>query len=224
MNSETRGTALQKHIRRELVYLRTMTVGRVTKVFANGWVELDPQIQNVQVLNGEEVARDIAIMPRVPIGFFKAGGFVLTLPVAVGDEGLIIFSDRGLGVWKETGKKAPPRETHLHALSDGVFIPFPTSKAGAIQNFDPASLYAGVEDKSAYLQVSKGGLAKIHAATKLTFDSPLTEFTGKANVAGDFSALANLAVTLISQLQGAVTTGSTVTSTGNHFAPAFIPT
>jgi hypothetical protein len=205
-----------------------MTIGRVTKVFANGWVELDPQIQNVQVKAGVEIPKDIAIMPRVPIGFFKAGGFVLTLPVAVGDEGLIIFSDRGLSVWKETGAKAPPRETHFHSLSDGVFVPFPTSKAGAIQNFDPTSLYAGVEDQSAYLQVSKGGLAKIFAGTKLTFDSPLTEFTGNTStlgaaiVTGNLTTLANLAVQLIAQLQGAVTTGSTVTSAGAHHAPAFL--
>lgn len=206
------------------MYTRTVTVGRVTKLFANGWVEVDPQIQQVQRISGKEVPRDIAVLSRVPIGMFKAGGFVLTLPVAVGDEGLIVCSDRGLGVWKETGAKAPPRETHFHSLSDSVFIPFPTSKPGAIQNYDPASLYAGTEDGTAYLQVSKGGLAKIHAATKLTFDAPLTEFTGAATIAGDVNLEANLAVALLTDLEGAVTTGATVTSAGNHFAPAFIPT
>lgn len=211
-------------MRRELMYTRTMTIGRVTKVFANGWVEVDPQIQHVKRVNGVEVPDNISVVSRVPIGFFKAGGFVLTLPVAVGDEGLILCSDRGLGVWKETGAKAPPRETHFHSLSDAVFIPFPTSRPGAIQNFDAGSLYAGTEDQTAYLRISKGGLATVFAGTKLTFDSPLSEFTGAMNVAGDANFMANLAVALIAQLQGAVTTGSTVTSAGSHFAPAFIPT
>lgn len=222
MSKDTRGTVTQQMFRREQMYLRTMTIGRVTKVFANGWVEVDPQIQLVERVKGVETPRDISPLSRVPIGMFKAGGFVLTLPVAVGDEGIIVFSDRGLSVWKETGKKNPPRETHFHDLSDGVFMPFPTSKGGAIQNFDSSSLYAGMEDQSAYLQISPGGEAKIHAATKLTLDTPLVETTGALHVLGNTQLEGQLAVALAAQIFGALWTGSTVTSAGNHFAPKFI--
>lgn len=194
-----------------------MTVGRVTKVFANGWVEVDPQIQMVERDNkGVEAPVSIGVLSRIPVGLFKAGGFVLTLPVAAGDEGIILFSDRSLSLWKETGKKAPPRETEFHGLSGAVFVPFPTSKPGAIQGFDSNRLYVGMEDKSAYLAIGKAGNVTVHAATQILFDSPLAMFTGNVQVNQ------NLIVQLITQLIGAVVTGATVTSAGVHTAPAFI--
>jgi hypothetical protein len=206
------------------MYTRTMTVGRVTKVFSNGWVEVDPQIQMVARDNqGAEAPVNIAVLSRIPVGLFKAGGFVLTLPVSAGDEGIILFSDRSLSLWKETGKKAPPRETEFHGLSGAVFVPFPTSKPGAIQGFDGSGLYAGMEDKSAYLRVGKAGDVKVFAGTKITFDSPLTEITGALTVDGDTTLMAALLVQLLTHLKGAVTTDNTVTSAGDHFAPHFIP-
>lgn len=218
MKPETRATASQQLIRRELMYTRTMTVGRVTKIFSNGWVEVDPQIQMVERdNNGVERPKSIGVLSRIPVALFKAGGFVLTLPVSLGDEGMIFFSDRSLSLWKETGKKAPPRETEFHGLSGAVFMPCPTSRPGAIKNFDSTALYAGLEDRSAFLRISPGGKINIKGA-ELTFDAPLSRFTG--NVQVDM----NLAVQLITQLLGAVTTGSTITSAGIHTAPDFIRT
>lgn len=211
-------------VRRELMYTRTMTVGKVTKVFSNGWVEVDPQIQMVERNNqGTETPISIGVLSRIPVGLFKAGGFILTLPVAAGDEGIILFSDRSLSLWKETGKKAPPHETEFHGLSGAVFVPFPTSKPGAIQGFDGTNMYVGMEDQSAYLRLGKAGDARLFAGTKLTLDSPLTEITGLLNVLGDTTLQANLLVMLLAHLTGAVVTDSTVTSAGNHFAPAFVP-
>lgn len=219
MGADTRGTTTQAMIRRELMYTRTMTVGRVSKVFANGWVQIDPQIQQVRRdLKGVETPEDLPVLDRMPIAMFKAGGFVLTLPVAVGDEGIVLFSDRSLSVWKETGAKSPPRESHFHSLDDGVFFPIPTSKKGAIANYDPTSLYAGAEDQSAYLQISPGGIAKLFAATSFTVDTPQTLFTGNVQMNK------NLMVALLTQLMGAVTTGATVSSAGVHTAPDFIRT
>lgn len=200
------------------MYARTITVGRVTKVFSNGWVEVDPQIQMVERdLNGVETPKSIGVLSRIPVALFKAGGFVLTLPVAIGDEGIIFFSDRSLSLWKETGKKAPPRETEFHGLGGAVFMPSPTSRPGAIQNFDSTALYAGLEDQTAFLKVAQDGKVTVKG-TELTFDAPLSRFTGSVQV--DM----NLAVQLITQLLGAVTTGSTVTSAGVHTAPDFIRT
>jgi hypothetical protein len=206
------------------MYARTMTVGKVSKVFSNGWVEVDPQIQMVERDNqGVETPVSIGVLSRIPVGLFKAGGFILTLPVAPGDEGIILFSDRGLSLWKETGKKAPPRETEFHGLNGAVFVPFPTSKPGAIQGFDGANMYVGTEDQSAYLRIGKTGDARLFAGTKLTLDSPLTEITGLLNVMGNTTLQAELLVQLLTHLVGNVTTEGTVTSAGNHFAPAFIP-
>jgi hypothetical protein len=204
------------------MYLRTMTVCRVSKVFANGWVEVDPQIQMVERVQGVETPVDIAVLSRIPTGYYKAGGFILTVPVAVGDEGIVLFSDRSLALWKKTGKKAPPRETEFHGLSGAVFVPFPTSEPGAVKSFDGNRMYVGMEDQSAYLAIGKDGVITGHAATKIRWDTPLVEFTGDTHTTGNEVVMGNVSVAGTTALQGAVATGSTVTSAGQHFAPDFI--
>ena len=225
MTPGTRTTGTQQVARRELMYARTMTVARISKVFSNGWVEADPQIQMVKrdAATGVETPVDIGVLSRIPVGLFKAGGFILTLPVAVGDEGIILFSDRSLSLWKETGRKAPPRETEFHGLSGAVFVQFPTSKPGAIQGFDGNRLYVGMEDQSAYLAIGRDGVMTGHAVTKIRWDTPLVEFTGDTSTAGNETVQGNSSVQGTTALQGVVQTGSTITSAGAHYAPAFIP-
>lgn len=217
MKPETRTTATAQLVRRELMYARTISVGRVSKVFSNGWVEVTPQIQMVaRDLNGVESPKDMPVLSRIPVGYFKAGGMVVTVPVQVGDEGIILFSDRGLSLWKETGRKAPPRETEFHGLNGAMFLPMPTSAGGAVQNFDPSSLYVGSEDQQAFLRIQSGGLITLSASASILFNTPLARFTGDVDVQG------NLVVALLTQLIGAVQTGATITSAGVHTAPDFI--
>lgn len=181
----SRSTGIDQKLQNRVIALRTMTIGRVIKVFANGWVEVDPQIQMVvrDQVTGVETPRDVSVLHRVPTGFYKAGGFVFTLPVAEGDEGIVVFSDRSLDLWKATGAKNPPKDTRFHDLSDGVFIPFPTSTSGAVQGFDTTGAYLGLEDKSAYVRVGNDGIVTIKAAAKTVFDTPLAQFTGAVEMA-----------------------------------------
>ena len=217
MKPETRTTATEQLVRRELMYARTISIGRVSKVFSNGWVEVAPQIQNIaRDLNGVETPKDMPVLSRIPVGYFKAGGMVVTVPVKAGDEGIILFSDRGLSLWKETGRKSPPREEEFHGLNGAIFLPMPTSSPGAVQNYDPSSLYVGSEDQQAYLRVQPGGLITLSAATSVLINTPLATFSGDVTIQG------NLIVALLTQLIGAVQTGATITSAGIHTAPDFV--
>lgn len=178
-NNPTRSSAAKALVSAEIIALRTMTVGRVLRVYSNGWVDVDPQVQMVKrnPQTRVEVAEDIGRLQRVPIGMFKAGGFIMTLPVSPGDEGILLFSDRSLDMWKSTGRKAPPRDTRFHDVSDGVFIPFPTSHAGSIAGFDIGGAFLGLEDRSIGLHLSSGGQATLKAS-QFTVDCPDTVFTG----------------------------------------------
>lgn len=217
MKPETRATVTRQLVRGELMYARTISVGKVSKVFANGWVEVAPQIQMVaRNEDGVETPTDLPALSRIPVAHFKAGGFIITLPVKSGDEGIILFSDRGLSLWKETGRKAPPRESEFHGLNGAIFLPMPTSKPGYIKNYNPSELYVGAEDQSGFLKFGAGGQATLHASGGLLVDTPTVQFTGNAEIAG------NLLVKLLTELVGAVVTGSTVTSAGIHTAPEFV--
>lgn len=185
-NDPNRSSSTAQLVQNAVLSLRTLTIAKVLKVLPHGWVEVDPQIQMVvrDPKTGVETPRSISPLARVPVGFFKAGGFLMTLPMASGDEGIVLFSDRSLDQWKTTGKKGPPREARFHDLSDGVFIPFPTSKPGAIQGYNTTDAYFGREDGSSFVKVGGDGVVTVKAATKVVVDTPLTEFTGDVQGAG----------------------------------------
>lgn len=70
----------------------------------------------------------------VPVYFPGGGGFVLTFPVAAGDECLLCFSERAIDFWFENGGVQLPSEFRLHDLSDAfAFVGF-RSKPSAVKS------------------------------------------------------------------------------------------
>jgi hypothetical protein len=68
----------------------------------------------------------------VPVSFPRGGGFAVTFPVSPGDEGLLVFSDRCIDGWFQTGSPGIPPDHRLHDLSDASFIPGISSLGRAI--------------------------------------------------------------------------------------------
>lgn len=79
------------------------------------------QLEDKIKLNGVEVSR--APLHDVPIGFFRAGGFRITLPVQVGDKVNVLFHERATDDWSETGNESFPRFKRRHSLSDAYALP-----------------------------------------------------------------------------------------------------
>ncbi len=98
----TRNTTLQDllaRFRESLVSdLHTSLPGKVVKC--------DPSTQKADVQplikeryadeNGARQARELPVIPAVPVQFPGAGGYRITFPVAVGDTGLIMFAEASL--------------------------------------------------------------------------------------------------------------------------------
>ncbi len=74
---------------------------------------------------------EMPILRSVPVVFPHAqtAGFGLTVPVAVGDTGLLYFADRALGNFKKSGKATPPQQDgritnsmRSHSLTDAIYL------------------------------------------------------------------------------------------------------
>lgn len=72
-------------------------------------------------LDGTE--EEMPVIKGVPVSWPCGGGGSLTMPLARGDTGLLIFSDRSLDRWLTQGSIAAPDDRRKHALSDAIFIP-----------------------------------------------------------------------------------------------------
>lgn len=70
---------------------------------------------------------DLPPIGAVPVLMPRGANYSIRLPVAVGDTGLVVFSDRSLDVWlaDTQGGTTPvdPQETRCHDFNDAVFVP-----------------------------------------------------------------------------------------------------
>lgn len=225
-HEKTRTRAVDKLINRRLREVRTVTIGKVLAIASNGYVDVEPQIQLVRrdPESLEETALDIGRLNGIPIGYYKAGGMVLTLPTDIGDEGLLIISDRSLDVWKATGVKNPPTSPRLHDFSDAVFIPFPTSAGSAFQNYNTDAFVVGKEDLTAFININKTtGAIVCHSDLSVTCEAPTVAVNAdNLNIQGDSGNDSTVAITGTLSATGVIHSDSNIE--GADFVPASGPT
>jgi hypothetical protein len=86
--------------------------------------DIEPQINRVlRRENGERVTEALPVLPCVPVGFLSAGPFFLTLPVTVGNTGMIWFSEYSIDRWRQEGFPVDPGDERRHTLTGAVFFP-----------------------------------------------------------------------------------------------------
>jgi len=77
---------------------------------------------------------------KIPLNtpYVRMLGFSLTMPITPGDEVLLIFAERGLDYWQETGDYSDPPEDHsarMHDWTDGIAIVGPIAKPDAVVDY-----------------------------------------------------------------------------------------
>lgn len=74
--------------------------------------------------NGERVAASLPVVTNCPVQFGGGAGLTITYPLAVGDTGLLVFSEGSLDKWLAgRGGEVDPGIDTRFALADGIFIP-----------------------------------------------------------------------------------------------------
>lgn len=143
--------------------------------------EVQPAIQGtIEDENGKAQSVNLPLLVDVPIVFPSAGGFLITMPMASGDEVLIVFASRCIDAWWQSGGVQRPMEARMHDLSDGFAIPGPRSQpnvAGSISSTD--------------LQIRNNAgttLLSIGADNKIGFQNPTTDLK---TVLSDLESLLN---------------------------------
>jgi hypothetical protein len=94
---------------------------------------------------GERQVERPPVIPNVPVQFPQGGGYRITFPLAVGDTGLLLFSDVSLDVWLSQGGEVDPLDDRRFDLSDGVFLPGVRSFANALTDASADHMTLGAE-------------------------------------------------------------------------------
>lgn len=163
---------------------------------------VQPGIKRVVVdEDGNEAVESLPQIVGVPVGFYTGGGFMMTLPVAAGDTGLLIFSELPIDTWLDTGKEADPGDLRHHGLGDAFFLPCvrPTGKKLADASADTMAF-------------GKSGGPQIHiAASTIALGS---------KAAADWVALASKVDARIAAIESAMSTWSTALIAHPHTCAA----
>lgn len=149
-------------------------------------VSFDPATKTAQVeimlkmVDEDDAPVDYPPLTDCPCVFTRGGGFHVVHPYKAGDNGLVLFSDRCLDGWFESGQAAVPMDYRIHSMSDAYFI------GGAdnitdVSPVQPGAMFIGKDDNSAGLQINEDG-SVILKGTSFTIE-PVTN-AAQVNVNG----------------------------------------
>ena len=119
----------------------------------------------------------IPIIADVPIFMPRAGNFVITMPITIGDECLVVFTDTCIDAWFQTGGEENEQMfQRRHDLSDCFALCGIWNQKQVITDYSPTDLEIRSLDNTISLTVSKSGITLTSPST--TIDSPDTYVTG----------------------------------------------
>ncbi|WEJ90237.1 MAG: Gp138 family membrane-puncturing spike protein [Klebsiella huaxiensis] len=104
--------------------------------------------------SGAEVSVNLPLLVDVPVVFPRGGGCTLTFPVKEGDECLVIFADRCIDFWWQSGGVQEPVDGRMHDLSDAFCIVGPQSQAKKISGISTSAVELRSDDGSAKLSLN----------------------------------------------------------------------
>lgn len=138
----------------------------------------------------------LPLLVDVPVQFPRTGRFALTFPIAAGDEGLVVFSDRCIDGWFSSGAVGIPPDHRQHDLSDAMFIPGISSLKRVIDDFRNDAIVMRQLDGPGYVSVDSGGnvdidgnMLTVHCAAKFLKPVSMAE---TLDVAGMFTYTAGM--------------------------------
>jgi len=124
--------------------------------------DADKQTVNVQLvireklpIDGKMVSHKIPELGDVPIFMPRAGNFILTMPIKVGDECLVCFSDTCFDAWWQSGGEENEQMAgRRHDLSDGFALCGVWSQKKLVDNYSEDSAQLRSLDGASIIEIT----------------------------------------------------------------------
>lgn len=146
--------------------------------------KVNPSIRRI-IYSGDKI--NIPPIINVPVMFPSSGGFSLTFPVSSGDEVLLVFSERSIDTWLQSGGIQDPLDRRKHDYSDAVAIMGIHSNVKAISDYSTTDMVLRSDDGNAKITVSQDAVDIDIAGTGgATYNSDgSVEFKNGASITSD---------------------------------------
>lgn len=246
----TLASNIKQGVESRLKELHTSMPGIVESFDAeNQLATIQPAIRRIFITrDGDKeilVPSDLPILINVPVIFPRGGGFSLTFPVAKGDECLLVFCERSIDNWHETGKVKAPGAKRFHSLSDATAFVGISSLPNKVPNYDPSNVEIKKDDGSVSIKlkdnsdldiISEGNVnatvtgdivatcenANITANTNIDLTSPTINLNGNTTIDGTLDVTGTTSAPTVAASNSLTVSGKemlTHTHTGSPTAP-----
>lgn len=118
-------------------------------------------VPNADTAAGSQIL-DYPVLVDCPVFTLQGGGGALQMPIAAGDQCILLFADRNIDAWFKSGQAAAPFNARCHDMSDGIAIVGVNSLVSSLADYPANTLrlsYSGAK-----LELS-GGLVGISNMT-----------------------------------------------------------
>lgn len=168
-----------------------------------------------KVLIGKDSSIKIPVIDNVPVHFSGSNGWYYWHEIQPGCEGLIIFSQRALDTWIETGNVSVPHDLRMFSEKDAQFIPGFRTKPGAIPNFKNEGMGMSDYSGNSFIHIKEGSIDI--ETTTLNINADINH-TGDRDQVGNSDVNGNVSNNGTLENNG-VDVGSTHTHSGSPTAP-----
>jgi len=120
---------LARRMRDVSASLNSCLIGSITAINSNGTVTCAVSFQKVlkgiiplpSGVMGDQIV-DYPVLVNVPVFIYQGGGAYIQMPIVVGDACLLLFCDRDMDIWFQTGQIAPPNSDRVHNINDAIAL------------------------------------------------------------------------------------------------------
>ena len=164
--------------------LNCVTVGKIESFdTANQTATISISYLKQKMNTGDFIQYPVIL--KCPCVVMNGGGAYMSFPITTGDECLVIFCDREIDTWLETGGVNQPRSNRTHDLTDAIALVGIRSLPHAITSY-----FAGFQIfyQSSKINIDASGNVTINSAAKVDVIA-----TGNVSVdsGGNVSVVAN---------------------------------
>lgn len=162
--------------------------------------EVAPAIRGARTgRDGEVISVAYPLLVDVPVVFPHGGGCSLTFPLKKGDECLVIFADRAIDFWWQSGGIQEPVDPRQHSLSDAFVLPGPQSQVKKISGISATAVQLRSEDGKAFIELDPiSHDISLVTPGKLTAIATAIDLTGEVNIKGNVTVSGDVAASGIS--------------------------
>lgn len=172
---------------------------------------------------GNMKSAPLPLLVDVPVVFPRGGGCTITFPVKAGDECLVVFCDRCIDFWWQSGGVQETVDPRQHDLSDAFAIVGPQSQANVISNISSTTLQMRTDDGAAYIEIDPNSHAiNLVAPGGVNVTTPLAKFSQAVTISGLLTwaggMVGSIASGTAAKITGAIQFLGTLTSNGKDIS------